>query len=119
MAEEYRDGKITLLGVFPFLRSLENVEKGKADFHMPYITPTNPNRILFQYSTDVIFKVMFILCTNKNNKDISPTNLNKYKIETDVGVKYILDGPIPNIVGSPSLESSGYRKSRRLGNGHA
>jgi polar amino acid transport system substrate-binding protein len=106
MAEEYKDGKITLLGVFPFPRSLENVEKGKADFHMPYITPTNPKRIPFQYSTDVIFKVMFILCTNKNNKDIGPTNLNKYKIETDEGVKYILDGPIPNITGSPSLESS-------------
>ena len=106
MAEEYKDGKITLLGVFPFPRSLENVEKGKADFHMPYITPTNPQRIPFQYSTDVIFKVMFILCTNKNNKEINPTNLTKYKIETDEGVKYILDAPIPNIGGFPSIESS-------------
>jgi len=106
MAEEYKDGKITLLGVFPFPRSLENVEKGKADFHMPYITPTNPKRIPFTYSTDVIFKVMFILCTNKNNKEINPTNLSKYKIETDEGVKYILDAPIPNIMGSPSIESS-------------
>lgn len=106
MAEEYKDGKITLLGVFPFPRSLENVEKGRADFHMPFITPTNPKRIPFTYSTDVIFKVMFILCTNKNNKDISPTNLTKYKIETDEAVKYILDAPIPNIMGSPSIESS-------------
>jgi polar amino acid transport system substrate-binding protein len=106
MAEEYKDGKLTLIGVFPFPRSLENVEKGKADFHMPYITPTNPQRIPFTYSTDVIFKVVFILCTNKNNKDINPTNLSKYKIETDEGVKYILDAPIPNIGGSPSIESS-------------
>jgi len=106
MAEEYKDGKIILSGIFPFPRSLDNVEKGRADFHMPFITPTDPKRIPFTYSTEVIFKVMFILCTNKNNKDINPTNLNKYKIETDEAVKYILDAPIPNITGSPSIESS-------------
>ena len=34
MAEEYKDGKITW-ELFPFARSMENVEKGRADFHMP------------------------------------------------------------------------------------
>ena len=32
------DGKITW-DVVPFPRSLDNVEKGRADFHVPYITP--------------------------------------------------------------------------------
>jgi len=105
MAEEYKDGKITW-DVFPFARSLENVEKGKADFHMPYIRPNNPDRIPFQYSSEVLFRVIFALYTNKNNKEINPANVTKYKIETDEGVKYILDSPIPNIIGSPSLESS-------------
>src|SRR5208282_366233 len=49
MADEYKDGKITW-DVFPFPRSLENVEKGRADFHMPYIKPVNPEKIPFQYS---------------------------------------------------------------------
>jgi polar amino acid transport system substrate-binding protein len=105
MAEEYKDGKITW-DVFPFARSLDNVEKGRADFHMPYIRPTNPERIPFQYSSDVLFKVVFALYTNKNNKEISPANVTRYKIETDEGVKYILDSAVPNIIGSSSLESS-------------
>jgi polar amino acid transport system substrate-binding protein len=105
MGEEYKGGKITW-DVFPFPRSLENVEKGRADLHMPYITPPNPQRIPFQYSTEVIFKVIFALYTNKSNKDINPTNVTKYKIETDEGGKYVLDFNIPNITGSPSIESS-------------
>jgi polar amino acid transport system substrate-binding protein len=32
--------------------------------------------------------------------------VTKYKIETDEGCKYIFDAVIPNIVGSPSIESS-------------
>jgi polar amino acid transport system substrate-binding protein len=105
MAEEYKGGKITW-DVFPFPRSLDNVEKGRADLHMPYITPPNPQRIPFQYSSEVIFKVIFALYTNKNNKDINAGNLTKYKTETDEGCKYILDAAIPNITGSPSIESS-------------
>lgn len=105
MAAEYKEGKITW-DVVPFPRSLDNVEKGRADLHMPYITPPNPQRIPFQYSSDVIFKVIFTLYTNKSNKEINSKNLTKYKVETDEGCKYILDSTIPNITGSPSIESS-------------
>jgi polar amino acid transport system substrate-binding protein len=105
MAEEYKDGKLTW-DVFPFARSLDNVEKGRADFHMPYITPKNPQKVRFQYSTDTIFKVIIALYTNKNNKEIGPKNVTKYKVETDEGVKYIFESEIPNIAGSPSIESS-------------
>jgi ABC-type amino acid transport substrate-binding protein len=104
MAEEYKDGKITW-DVVPFPRSLDNVEKGRADFHMPYITPKNPQRIPFQYGTDVLFKAIFVLYTNKNNKEINPKNAANYKVETDAGAKYVFDFYIPNIAGSPSIES--------------
>jgi polar amino acid transport system substrate-binding protein len=105
MAEEYKGGTITW-DVFPFPRSMENVEKGRADFHMPYIKPANPERIPFQYSSEVLFKVIMVLYTNKNNKDINPSNLTKYKIETNEGAKYVFDSLLPNITGSPSIESS-------------
>jgi len=105
MGEEYKGGKITW-DVFPFPRSLENVEKGRADFHIPFITPHNPQKVRFQYSTETIFKVIIALYTNKSNKEINPKNLTKYKIETDEGVKYIFESEIPSIVGSPSIESS-------------
>jgi len=104
MAEEYKDGKITW-EVFPFERSMENVEKGRADFHMPQLV--NPSisaeKLPFQFGSDIIFKVVFALYTNKNNKDINPANVSKYKIETDMGTKDYFDFPI---TGSPDIESS-------------
>lgn len=103
MAEEYQDGKITW-DVFPMLRSLDNVEKGRADIHMPYILPKNPRKVPFQYGSDVLYKVVFALYTNKSNKDISPKNLTKYKIESVEGVRYVVD--LPNLTGSPGTESS-------------
>ena len=104
MAEGYKDGKITW-DVFPFARSMENVEKGRADFHMPQLV--NPNisadRLPFQFSSDVIFRVVFALYTNKNNKEINPANVSKYKIETDLGTADFFDF---SVTGSPDIESS-------------
>jgi len=105
LAEEYKGGKITW-DVFPFPRSMDNVEKGRADLHMPYITPPNPQRIPFQYSTEVIFKVIMCLYTNKSNTEINPKNAAKFKIETDAGATYVFDHDVPGITGSPSIESS-------------
>lgn len=102
LAEEYKDGKITW-DVFPFPRSLDNVEKGRADLHMPYVP--NPGGA-YQYSSEVIFKVMFALYTNKNNHDINPKNVRKYKMETNEGAKYFMQTALPNITGSPSIEGS-------------
>ena len=104
MAEEYKDGKITW-EVFPFARSMENVEKGRADFHMPQLV--NPkiaaDKLPFQFSSDTIFRVVFALYTNKNNKEINPKNVGNYKIETDLGVMDFFDF---KPVGSPDIESS-------------
>ncbi len=104
MAEEYKDGKITW-ELFPFARSMENVEKGKADFHMPQLV--NPkisaDKLPFQFSSEKIFRVVFALYTNKNNKEINPKNVSNYKIETDLGVMDFFDF---KAVGSPDIEAS-------------
>jgi len=104
MAEEYKDGKITW-EVFPFERSMENVEKGRADFHMPQLVNPSigPDKLQFQFGSDIIFKVVFALYTNKSNKEITPANVSKYKIETEMGTKDFFDFPI---TGSPDIESS-------------
>ena len=73
---------------------------------MPYVKPDNPEKIPFQYSSEVLFKVIIALYTNKNNKEINPANVAKYKIETDERTKYVFDSAVPNITGSPSIESS-------------
>ncbi len=104
MAEEYKTGKITW-DVYPFARSLDNVEKGKADFHMPLLV--NPNmavdKLPFQFSSEMIFRVLFALYTNKNNKEINPKNVSNYKAETDVGHTAFFDFKID---GSSDIESA-------------
>jgi polar amino acid transport system substrate-binding protein len=104
MQEEYKDGKITW-DVFPFKRSMENVEKGKYDFHMPQLV--NPkisaDKLPFQFSSDVIFKVIFALYSNKNNKEINPKNVSQFKIETEMGTMDFFDF---KVAGSPDIGSS-------------
>jgi polar amino acid transport system substrate-binding protein len=104
MAEEYKGGKITW-EVYPFARSLENVEKGRADFHMPLLVNPliNSDKLPFQYSSDIIFKVQFVLYTNKNNTTINPSNVSTFNIDTDQGHTQFFDFKIN---GSPSIESS-------------
>ena len=103
MAEEYKDGKITW-EVYSFKKSMENVEKGRTDFHMPFVkSNTYAGELPIMFSTEVIFKVVFVLYTNKNNKSINPGNARKYKIESDLGTMYLFDF---KVTGSPDLESS-------------
>jgi len=104
MAEEYKGGKITW-DVYPFARSLDNVEKGRADFHMPLLVNPNisPDKLPFQFSSDIIFKVQFVLYTNKNNSKINPSNLSSFNVETDQGHVEFFDFKVS---GSPSIESS-------------
>ncbi len=71
---------------------------------MPFITPKDPGKLQAQLSSDVMYRVLFILVTNKNNKDINTKNLSKYKVETDQGNKSVRDAEISNIAGSPSIE---------------
>jgi len=104
MAEEYKDGKITW-EVYSFKRSMENVEKGRADFHMPQLV--NPkisaDELPFMFSTENIFKVVFVLYTNKNNKNINSGNARKYKIESSLGTMDFFNF---KVTGSPDIESS-------------
>jgi polar amino acid transport system substrate-binding protein len=103
MAEEYKDGKIAW-EVYPFARSMENVEKGRADFHMPQLV--NPkisaDKLPFMFSSEIIFKVIFVLYTNKNNKEINPGNISKYKIESSDGTKDFFGF---SVAGNPSIDS--------------
>jgi polar amino acid transport system substrate-binding protein len=104
MAEEYKEGKITW-EVYPFARSIENIEKGRADFHMPFLV--NPNisseKLPFQFSSESIFTVQFCLYTNKNNREINPSNVSKFNIETDQAHVQYLNF---KVTGSPDIESS-------------
>jgi polar amino acid transport system substrate-binding protein len=103
MAEEYKDGKLSWEVTVP-ARAMDNVQKGKADFEIPQIVNPNvsPDKLPFRWSSDVIFKVVYGLYTNKNNKEINARNLKKFKIESLNGLEDFFDFPISS---SPDIES--------------
>jgi len=70
--------------VVPFARSVNNAVSGEADFHLPLIKlPENKNKNLpYDYSTETIFHVNFVLYTNKK-KPVDIKNIKKANIETD------------------------------------
>jgi polar amino acid transport system substrate-binding protein len=70
--------------VVPFARSVNNAVEGEADFHLPLIKlPESKSKSLpYDYSTETIFHVNFVLYTNKS-KNISTGNLKGKNLETD------------------------------------
>jgi len=95
--------KIDLV-VKPFARSINNVVTGKADFHMPLIAIPNVDTATlgYDYSTETIFHVNFVLYTKKGS-DITIDKLKDSKVETDIAHLPYFDFPI---TGSPNVESS-------------
>jgi polar amino acid transport system substrate-binding protein len=81
MAEEYKDGAVTW-EVYPNNRSISNVESGKADLHLPWIDNPKETNTKMQPISEALFKVVFVLYTNKANKEINTTNFTKFRIET-------------------------------------
>ena len=59
-------------------------------------------KLPFQFGSDIIFKVVFALYTNKNNKDINPANVDNTNRDRH-GHQGLLRF---SITGSPDIESS-------------
>ncbi len=107
----YTEGKI-IRKVYPFVRSMQNVIKGEADFHMPLII--NPyvdeNKLPFRHISGEIWDIIFVIYSRTNNKI---TNIEieagkkqekfPYIIETDRAHTSYFDFPI---VDSSAIESS-------------
>lgn len=88
--------------VVPFSRSINAVEAGEVDFHMPLIEPLDTKGSNFSLSKETIFHVNFVLYMNKN-KPLDINNLAGKVIETEAAhTPYF---PFKT-VGSPSIESS-------------
>jgi len=79
---EYREGRI-LLTLFPFSRSLKNLEYGLADFHIPIIRSPFITEVTFPYaySTESWGKVAFVLYTNAKKPRLDKKQLGSYQIE--------------------------------------
>lgn len=90
--------------VVPFARSMDDVINQKVNFHMPLIMPPNASELKldYDYSTETIFHVNFVLFSNKN-KPLDPAKLASYKLETDRAHTQYFPFPIEP---STNIESS-------------
>jgi len=106
MAAEYKDGEMTF-DVYPMARSIENVISGNADAHCPYVKNHNitDSDDMFYYTTEPFGKVIFVLYTNKNVKDLTPENVKdtKFKVEIQSGHKEYL-GDLPEAAPDAGLQ---------------
>ncbi len=84
----YIQGNISI-EVYPFARSLRNVELGKADFHLPMIKRSNTKLASpYNYATECITKVAFVLYTRGDRPPLDFQDLNQYIIDTQRGHKH-------------------------------
>jgi polar amino acid transport system substrate-binding protein len=103
-AIESESGEKINLVVEPFARSINNVISGKADFHMPLIAVPDIDMATldYDYSTETIFHVNFVLYTKKGS-NITIDKLQNSKVETDIAHLPYFNFPIK---GSSNLELS-------------
>lgn len=103
-AMERASGHRIHVRVYPFIRSMDNVIKQAADFHLPFIKSEafDEAELPFSYSTSTPFHVNFVLYTRKEGP-VTLDNLPRFKVETDrAHVQYF---PFPTIA-SNSVEQS-------------
>jgi len=86
----YSAGNISIK-LYPFARSLINVEDGKADFHIPLIkSPYVPLETLtFTYATECITQVSFVLYTRADTSPLEHATLEQHKVVTIRGHKQL------------------------------
>lgn len=92
------------ISVVPFKRSMLYVTNGKTDFHLPLIRypEIKENTPDYDYATETIFHVNFVLYSYKNmNIDIN--KIQNYKIETDAAHTDYFNFPV---TGSTRIENS-------------
>jgi len=91
--------------IFPFKRSLRNVINQQVDFHVPLIR--NPHlsdkKLSFDYSTSVIYKVNFVLYSNKSI-NLDQSKLSEYNILSGAAHADLFDFQVSN--NFSSVESS-------------
>ncbi len=86
--EAYLEGKISI-NLYPFARSLKNVQRNEADFHIPLIKHSNLaiESLPFIYASETITQVTFVLYSHAKQPPLNLDNLNQYTLGTQRGHK--------------------------------
>ena len=84
MDEAYQDGAFTI-GVFPFARSVNNLQAGIADIHFPIIRSQRSEALPFIWVEEVILTPSFVLYSHKDRPLNPGDDLTGKKIESISG----------------------------------
>ncbi len=109
MAE--KSNKTAKISFFPFMRSVENTERGAQEMHFPIIhnTAVDHSEKAYIYSTATAWTAIFVLYTHKN-VPVDLNNLNALELVTDVAHVDLLDAdlsPITNVKGAIQMVNAG------------
>lgn len=93
--ELYEEGNISIT-ISPFPRSIDNVLKGKADFHYPLLRnpDVSPDVLPYAMSTASLFYLRFNIYYNKKHAGFTKEmvkDTGKYKVETERGHAKVFD----------------------------
>lgn len=85
MGASFPQDRVTVTGVFPFARSVQNVIAGRADLHVPLIrNPHVPDAELpYDFTTQSLGFSVFVLYTNRGNPQARPDQAGKLSIEVE------------------------------------
>lgn len=81
MDEVYEEGDIIILGLFPFDRSLSNLRKGDADFHLPLVKVDEQALEDLVFSSEKIADLSEVLYTNAEKPEPDPDHLDRFAIQ--------------------------------------
>ena len=96
--DAYSAGNISIK-LYPFARSLINVEDGKADFHITLIKSAYVplETLTFAYATECITQVSFVLYTRADTSPLEHATLAQYEVVTIRGHKQLFSFKVSEV----------------------
>lgn len=83
--EEYTEGKISY-DIVPFQRSLHNVARGKADFHLPLIEYESQKLDGLKLSEFSLYTVQFSIFSNRSKRIVTRKDIDSLKATDQFGL---------------------------------
>jgi len=79
--EAYEEGALTI-GVYPFARSVNNLQQGKAEIHFPLVRPQDEQDAPFLFVPEPVFHPVFVLYSRSDAPLGPEDDLSTKRIET-------------------------------------
>ncbi|WP_420415433.1 hypothetical protein [Roseibium sp.] len=91
LIDEYYEGGSFEMEIFAFGRSLNNIQTGAADAHVPLIQTASGDGPNFQYVDEPLWNVTFVVYSRKDNPISRDADFSKLKVDTLIGHEHFFD----------------------------